>query len=93
LLIDFFAARFGRAFGFRFKDWIDYRVPRWEYAPGDLFAIPVMFTTDGHTKSFQIVKMYGDTTRVYARQITKPVAGTTRVMLDGLQISRRGVST
>jgi hypothetical protein len=43
-----------------------------------------MFVTDGTTKT-QVVKMYGDTTRVYARQIQKPVAGTTRV-LDGLEI-------
>jgi uncharacterized protein (TIGR02217 family) len=89
-LIDFFAARFGRAYGFRFKDWIDYRVPRWEYAPGDLFPIPVMFTTDGTTKTFQIVKMYGDTTRVYARNVTKPVAGTTHVMLDGVEMPSSG---
>jgi uncharacterized protein (TIGR02217 family) len=85
-LIDFFAARFGRAYGFRFKDWIDYRVPRWRYAAGDLDPIPVMFTTDGTTRVFPIVKIYGDATRVYKRFITKPVPATTRVLLDGLQI-------
>lgn len=95
LLIDFFAARFGRAYGFRFKDWIDYRVPRWEYVPGDLFGIPIMFTTDGTTQNFQIVKIYGDGTRVYARPITKPVAGTTHVLLNGTEIfePRWGVDT
>jgi uncharacterized protein (TIGR02217 family) len=84
-LIAFFAARSGRAYGFRMKDWTDYRVPRWEYAPGDLFPIPIMFTTDGATVSFQIVKTYGDATRSYTRTITKPVAGTTRVMVDGVE--------
>jgi uncharacterized protein (TIGR02217 family) len=85
-LIDFFAARYGRAYGFRFKDWIDYRVPRWEYAPGDLFPIPVMFTTDGHTPSFQITKFYGDVNRGYLRMIQKPVAGSVVVLQNGVQI-------
>jgi uncharacterized protein (TIGR02217 family) len=85
-LIDFFAARYGRAYGFRFKDWIDYRVPRWEYAPGDLFPIPIMFTTDGHTPSFQITKFYGDVNRGYLRIIQKPVAGSVVVLRNGAQI-------
>ncbi len=85
-LIDFFAARYGRAYGFRFRDWIDYRVPRWQYAPGDLLPIPVMFITNANSKVFQIVKTYGDGSRVYTRNITKPVSGSVRVMVNGIEV-------
>src|SRR4051812_33839942 len=36
LLKSFFYARRGRLFGFRFKDWIDYRLPDWLNTPGDM---------------------------------------------------------
>jgi uncharacterized protein (TIGR02217 family) len=75
-LLDFFHARFGRAWGFRFKDWTDFRVPRWASVPGDLFGFPVFFTTNGTTGTFQITKVYGDSGGSYVRMIQKPVAGT-----------------
>lgn len=86
-LIDFFAARFGKAYGFRFKDWLDYRVPRWEFTPGDLFGLPVFFTTDGTTSTFQLTKVYGDTGGTYTRTISKPVAGTLQLLNNGVQIN------
>jgi uncharacterized protein (TIGR02217 family) len=84
-LLAFFHARAGKAFGFRFKDWSDYRLPRWIDVPGDLAPIPVVFTTDGTTRTFQIVKVYGDTAGFYVRPITKPVAGTVQVLHNGVQ--------
>lgn len=73
----FFYARRGRAIGFRFKDWSDYRLPFWEKTPGDLDPIPVLFVTDGHTATFQIYKVYGDGAGTpFNRKISKVVAGT-----------------
>lgn len=75
-LLDFFNARAGRAIAFRFKDWSDFQLPRWMSTPGDLFALPTLFTTDGATATFQLTKKYGDTVATYVRPIVKPVAGT-----------------
>jgi uncharacterized protein (TIGR02217 family) len=74
-LLDFFHARNGKAWGFRFKDWSDYRLPRWYAVPGDLFPFPVFLTTDGTTVTFQLVKIYTDVGGSYVRLIQKPVAG------------------
>ncbi len=84
-LLAFFHARAGKAFGFRFKDWSDYRLPRWIDVPGDLAPIPVMFTTDGTTNVIQITKTYGDTAGFYVRDIAKPVAGTVQMLDNGVQ--------
>jgi uncharacterized protein (TIGR02217 family) len=89
-LIAFFHACHGKAYGFRFKDWADYRVPLWRNTPGDLaadgFGIPVMFTTDGVTNHFQITKAYTDGVATYSRQIQKPVSGSVQVLNNGVQI-------
>jgi uncharacterized protein (TIGR02217 family) len=82
-LLDFFNARFGKAIGFRFKDWIDYRLPRWQYTPGDLFALPLLFTTNGSTASFQLTKVYASGLATYARPIVKPVVGTLALLNNG----------
>src|SRR5512132_3027493 len=46
-LIAFFRARWGKAYGFRFKDWTDYK------ATGQFHG-----TGDGAIKTFQLVKHY-----------------------------------
>jgi len=84
-LLAFFHARNGKAYGFRFKDWSDYRLPRWIDTPGDIEPIPVIFTTNGTTRTFQIVKVYGDTAGSYVRTIAKPVAGTVQMLNNGVQ--------
>ena len=86
-LLDFFRARHGKAFGFRFKDWTDYRAPRWRDTPGDMGGIPVLFTTTGLTHTFQLFKTYGDTAASYTRTIAKPVAGTLQLLSNGLPVS------
>lgn len=58
-LIAFFRARKGRAYGFRFKDWTDYKAPRQSIGTGD-----------GVTMTFQLVKAYSsggvtETRRIY----------------------------
>jgi uncharacterized protein (TIGR02217 family) len=47
VLTDFFFARQGRAFGFRFQDWNDYQLTNQQIALGD-----------GYDTSFQIIKTY-----------------------------------
>lgn len=82
-LLDFFAARGGRAYGFRFKDWVDYRLPRWRTTPGDIGPLPLLFTTNGTLATFQLVKVYGDAVASYRRPILKPVAGTLLLYNNG----------
>lgn len=71
----FFYARRGRAIGFRFKDWSDYRLPFWDQTPGDLDPVPVFFVTDGTTQTFQIYKIYSDAGGTFTRKIVKIVPG------------------
>lgn len=73
VLIDFFSNRRGKAYGFRYKDWTDYRLPRWRDTPGDMAGLPVFMTTNGSTSTFQLTKIYADAGGTYTRIITKPV--------------------
>jgi uncharacterized protein (TIGR02217 family) len=83
-LVDFFSARRGKAYGFRFKDWTDYRAPRWRNTPGDMGGIPILFTTTGAQLTFQLTKIYGDVGGTYTRVLAKPVMGSVRLLNDGL---------
>jgi uncharacterized protein (TIGR02217 family) len=84
----FFYARRGRAIGFRFKDWGDYRLPFWDKTPGDLDPIPVFFVTDGTTHTFQIYKVYYDDAGTpFNRKIVKIVAGTVNLFNNASPIS------
>jgi uncharacterized protein (TIGR02217 family) len=87
ILLNFFFARRGKAYGFRFKDWSDYRLPFWLYTPGDSGGFPVLFTTDGVTTHFQLTKVYSDTANSYSRVITKPVAGTFAFFNNGVPLT------
>lgn len=80
-LIAFFEARGGRLHGFRFRDRMDDRsgVAGTEASPID----QVIGAGDGETVSFALVKAYGD----WQRRIWKPVAGSVRVAVDGLEVS------
>jgi uncharacterized protein (TIGR02217 family) len=73
-LIAFFRARRGKAYGFRFKDWTDYK------ASGQLLG-----TGDDARIQFQLVKHYPSGSVIEVRTITKPVAGTVKVYLDGVE--------
>ena len=71
-LIAFFRARQGRAYGFRFKDWTDYR------ATGVTLG-----TGDGTLRTFQLVKRYASGPTDAVRPITKPVAGSITIRRAG----------
>ena len=82
-LIAFFRARMGRAYGFRFKDWSDFKSCDPDAAPAATDQ-PVG-TGDGSTTSFQLVKTYQSGPETFVRPITKPVGDSVRVALDGAE--------
>ena len=70
-LIIFFREHRGRAIGFRFKDWIDYKMISHKFA-----------ITDGITKQFQIIKQYGSSNNPYKRIIHKPVQNSVTIYIN-----------
>ena len=72
-LIAFFRARMGKAYGFRFKDWTDYK------SSGQLIG-----TGDGYQDEFQLIKTYSDGIVTMTRAIKKPVLGTAKIYVDGV---------
>ena len=92
-LLKFFYARRGRAFGFRYKDWTDYRAPYWDTVAGDTEPLIAFFTTDGATATFQLFKPYSDGVATYVRPIRKPVAGTVHLIDNGAPFSDWSVDT
>lgn len=71
-VLAFFYQRRGRARGFRFKDWADYQ--------GTSEGIA---TANGSTAAFQLVKTYGTGSTKFVRLITRPVAGTVVMYVNG----------
>jgi uncharacterized protein (TIGR02217 family) len=81
VLLAFFEERRGRFHGFRWRDRGDWKSCAPTASPGP--ADQAIGTGDGETDVFQLVKTYGSTFAPYPRAITKPVAGSVRVALDG----------
>lgn len=87
-LIAFFEARRGQLFGFRWKDWADYKSCA---ASKDVaFDDQVIGEGDGQTRVFALIKTYVSGGFSYARPVRKPVSGTLRVGLGG-DPAREGV--
>ncbi|MGM0583808.1 MAG: phage distal tail protein, Rcc01695 family [Pseudomonadota bacterium] len=82
-VVAFFEARNARLHAFRWKDWGDYRsgLPSAPISPTD----QLLGTGDGVATEFQLVKRYSSGAQSWTRTITKPVAGTVRVALDGAE--------
>lgn len=79
VLIAFFEARQGQIYGFRWKDWSDFKSAR-PTAEVD-FRDQLIATGDGVTTRFQLAKTYRSGAVGYQRPISKPVAGTLRLGL------------
>ena len=79
-LIAFFEARQGQIFGFRWKDWSDYKSCPALADPE--YRDQIIAIGDDVTAAFPLVKTYRSGDESYARPITKPVAGTVRLGLD-----------
>ena len=82
-VVAFFEARNGRLHGFRFKDWADYKSGPPSQTPGPQDQL--IGEGDGSTNAFQLVKRYASGGQTWTRAITKPVAGTVRIALDGAE--------
>jgi uncharacterized protein (TIGR02217 family) len=74
VLLAFFHARQGRAFGFRFKDFSDFELPRQNIG-----------TTNGSLATFQIFKRYTSGGVNHDRTITRPVSLTVRCWQNGTE--------
>ena len=72
-LLQFFESRNGPLYGFRFRDPLDYQ------------GESVLGTGDGERRGFALIKSYGDAPYSYVRRITKPVAGTVKVFVNGVE--------
>ena len=91
-VVAFFEARNGRLHGFRFKDWSDYKSCAPSQTPGPLDQ-PIG-TGNGSVTSFALLKRYSSGNQTWTRAITKPVAGTVRLALGGVeQVSGWSVDT
>ncbi len=82
-VVAFFEARNGRLYGFRWKDWADYKSCLPSQAPGP--TDQKIGTGDGTTTAFQLVKTYASGAQGWTRTITKPVAGTVRIATGGTE--------
>lgn len=100
LILRFFRARRGAAYGFRYKDFHDFTSTNdGRSAPTN--ADQVIGTGDGVTASFQLIKRYGDinVATPYVRPITKPAHGSIRqgdgadvVVFDTVLVAVDGVA-
>jgi uncharacterized protein (TIGR02217 family) len=83
-LISFFEARKGQLYGFRWKDWTDYKscLPSADV----VFLDQEIAIGDGETTAFQLKKTYRSGLETYGRLISKPVAGSVKVALSGDEI-------
>jgi len=74
-LLSFHEAVKGAYIGFRIKDWSDYKATN-----------QVLGTGNGTSQTWQLVKRYTVGAVTVTRPITKPVAGTLKVFVDGLEV-------
>ena len=84
-LTAFFEARRGRLYGFRFRDFADFKscAPGAVISPGD----QALGEGDGEETIFSLCKSYGEGPCVWSRMIGKPVDGSVRVAVGGVETS------
>lgn len=64
-VLAFYRARKGKTYGFRYRDWSDYRAVNQQIG-----------TANGTTTTFQLIKVYEDDASSDTRTIYKPIEGT-----------------
>jgi len=82
-VLDFFEERRARLHGFLWRDGLD-------HSSGGAVPTPLdqaIGTGDGVASTFQLSKRYGVSFDPYLRPITKPVAGTVRVAVAGMELT------
>jgi len=84
-VVAFFEERRGRLYGFRFRDRGDFRSGPGEAAPAPFDQ--QIGVGDGTQRVFMLQKTYGAAFAPYVREITKPVAGSVRIGVGGVEKS------
>jgi uncharacterized protein (TIGR02217 family) len=79
-LIAFFEARRGQLFGFRWKDWSDYKSCLPSKVPGALDQL--IGFGDGVTLTFQLTKTYASGEQTYTRPVIKAVLGSVKLAIS-----------
>lgn len=88
-VLAFFEARHGQLNSFRYKDWADYR----SGLPDETDTSPTgpgsthVGVGNGVKTEFQLSKRYTSGNQNYDRPITKPVSGTTRIAVNGSEMT------
>ncbi len=85
-VVAFFEERRGRLYGFRFRDRLDWKSALPDSAIG--IADQTLGTGTGARTVFQLIKRYGGDHEPYDRPIAKPVEGSVRVAVAGLEKTR-----
>ncbi|WP_077106199.1 DUF2460 domain-containing protein, partial [Agrobacterium sp. DSM 25558] len=88
-VLEFFEARGGQLYGFRFRDPVDFRSCPPLTVPSAMDQR--IGTGDGVTKTFPLVKTYADAGGGWTRAIAKPVEGSVLVSVNG--VATTGFST
>lgn len=84
-LTAFFEARRGQHYSFRLRDPLDHQSgPAGNTLSAEDQEIGI---GDGLQTAFQLTKTYGDSAGIYVRPITKPVAGTLMIAVNGEIVS------
>lgn len=90
-VVAFFEERRGRLHGFRWRDRLDHSSAAPGLAPG-AFDQP-LGAGDGTRAIFALTKTYGAFHAPYVRTIAKPVAGSVRVAVDGVEMAEGSAFT
>ena len=82
-VLSFFEERRGQLYGFRWRDQLDYKscAPSQTVSPLD----QAIGTGDGTKSLFQLTKTYGQSFNPYLRVIAKPVDGSVRMAVNGVE--------
>ena len=83
-LIAFFEARQGQLHEFRWKDWADFKSSRSSQTVR--YDDQLIAVGDGAKVGFQLTKTYASGPSSQIRRVTKPVAGTVRMGLQGDEV-------
>jgi uncharacterized protein (TIGR02217 family) len=83
VLTSFFEARRGRLYGFRFRDFADFRSCTPGTSPSAMDQM--LGHGDGIQTGFALTKRYGGDETAADRRIFKPVDGTVRVAVSGIE--------
>jgi uncharacterized protein (TIGR02217 family) len=89
-VMEFFEARSGELYGFRFRDPVDWTSGR----PGAVVTAldQVIGIGDGSARNFQLTTIYGDAGGRSIRAIAKPAANTVKVAINGALLAQQDFS-